>query len=83
MTAQVALVVAEWCPVCPRARELWRSLKKEYDFHYDEIDIASPSGEQLVSEFNILSVPTTIINGRVAFVGVPEHGEAVRKVTKV
>jgi glutaredoxin len=82
MTAQVALVVAEWCPVCPSARELWRSLRKEADFHYDEVDIATSLGEKLVSEFNILSVPTTIIDGTVAFVGVPERDEAIRRVTK-
>ena len=82
MTAQVALVIAEWCPVCPSAKELWRSLRKEIDFHYDEIDIASPLGEKLVAEFNILSVPTTIIDESVAFVGVPERNEAIRRVTK-
>lgn len=82
MITQVTLVVAGWCPVCPSARELWRGLKKEYDFHYDEIDVASPLGERLVSEFNILSVPTTIIDGSVAFVGVPEREGAIRKVTK-
>jgi thioredoxin 1 len=79
---QVTLLVADWCPVCPGAKELWRSLKNEHDFHYDEVDIASPFGEKLVSELNILSVPTTIIDGRVAFVGVPDRDEAIRKVTK-
>ncbi|MDG6909574.1 MAG: thioredoxin family protein [Nitrososphaerota archaeon] len=82
MTAQVALVVAEWCPVRPSAKELWRNLRKEVDFHYDEIDIASPLGEKLVAESNILSVPTATIDGSVAFVGVPERNEAIRRVTK-
>ncbi len=78
---QVTLLLAEWCPVCPSAKELWRGLRKEYGFHYNEVDITSPLGGELVSEFNILSVPTAIIDGNVAFVGVPARGEAIRKVT--
>lgn len=80
--ARVTLLVAEWCPVCPNARTLWRSLRNEYDFQYDEVDIASAAGEELVTTFNVLSVPTTFIDGEVAFVGVPKREEAIREVTK-
>lgn len=74
--------MAEWCPVCPSAKELWRGLKDEHRFSYKEVDIASPQGEELVSKFNIMSVPTTVIGDRIAFAGVPDRGEAVKEVTK-
>lgn len=81
MTAHVTLVVADWCPVCPRAKELWRSLRQPHDFHYNEVDIASPDGEERAARYNLLSVPTTVIDDRVAFVGVPPYGEAMQEVT--
>ncbi|MDG7008274.1 MAG: thioredoxin family protein [Nitrososphaerota archaeon] len=68
-------------PCLPERQRTWRNLRNEIDF-YEEIDIASPLGEKRVAEFNILSVPTTMIDRSVAFVGVPERNEAIRRVTK-
>lgn len=78
----VTLVVAEWYPVCPGARSLWRSLRDQLGFDYSEVDISSDEGERLVQAYNILSVPTTLIDGRVSFVGVPEREKAIREVEK-
>ncbi len=66
----------------PSAREPWRSIREVVDLRYDEVDIATSLGEKRVSESKILSVPTTIIEWSVAFVGVPERDEAIRRRTK-
>lgn len=79
---QVALLVAQWCPVCPSAKRLWGSLWDEYPFEYREVDISTDEGERIVEKHHLLSVPTTLIDGKVAFVGVPDREEAMREVRK-
>lgn len=73
----VVLLIADWCLVCPGAKELWDSLKKEYDFNYEACDIASEKGQELVKEYGVIGVPVSIIDGKVAFTGVPNRDDAV------
>ncbi len=73
---EVILVKTKWCPYCPSASALWKELKKNYKFDYKEIDASTPEGQELVSKYNIMAVPTTIIDGKVAFVGVPSREKA-------
>ena len=77
----VTLIKASWCPVCPQAEKLWAELIKMHDFDYREIDIASTEGEELVSKHSIMSVPTTIIDDKVAFVGVPDEKKAIQAIS--
>lgn len=76
----VVLLIADWCPVCPGAKELWDNLKKEYDFNYEIYDIASEKGQQLVKEYGITGVPVTIIDGKVIFSGLPDKEDAATAV---
>ena len=78
----VLLVKAAWCPICPQVEKLWSDLRKTYKFDYQEIDIASTEGEELVSKHSIMSVPTTIIDGQVAFVGVPDEKKAIKAIDR-
>ncbi|MBC7085216.1 MAG: thioredoxin family protein [Methanomethylovorans sp.] len=73
---KVTLVTAEWCHFCPTAKQVWRELKEKYNFEYSEVDYDSPEGKKLVDEFSIVSVPTTIIDDQIAFVGVPDKNKA-------
>ena len=74
--AKVSLLYASWCPSCPAAKTFWSRLKQEISFTYEEIDIESERGKDLAERLNIRSVPTSIINGRPYFVGVPEKQRA-------
>ncbi|MCK4268548.1 MAG: thioredoxin family protein [Actinomycetia bacterium] len=78
----VLLVKAAWCPICPQAEKLWNDLRRTYKFDYHEIDISSTEGEALVSKHSIMSVPTTIIDGKVAFVGVPDEKKAIQAIDR-
>ncbi len=78
--SEVVLVIADWCPICPKAKSLWQSIGEEYEFDYREVDIASKEGSELVIKHAIRSVPTTIIDGAVAFIGVPDRDRAVEAV---
>ncbi|MDW7732416.1 MAG: thioredoxin family protein [Methanolobus sp.] len=73
---KVTLVHSEWCHFCPAAKSLWRELKDKYDFEYEEVELDTPEGKELAQKFKIRSIPTTIIDDKIAFVGVPDREKA-------
>jgi thiol-disulfide isomerase/thioredoxin len=77
---KVTLVHAKWCHFCPTARKTWQKLNDEYDFEYKEVDIDSPEGKELAEKFKIRSIPTTIIDDKIVFVGVPDEDQASKVV---
>ncbi len=77
---KVQVVYTKACPFCPAAKDLFKDLKKEYKFDYEEIDAMTPKGQEVVSRFNIMSVPTTIIDDKVEFIGVPPREKAIEKI---
>jgi glutaredoxin len=79
---KVQIVTTKSCPYCPSAKRLWQEVKKEKNFDYQEVDAFSDEGRDLVEKFGIMTVPTTIIDGKVAFTGVPEKNKAVAAVSK-
>ncbi|MFN7065350.1 MAG: thioredoxin family protein [Aquificaceae bacterium] len=76
----VILLVSQWCGTCPFADALWRRLQEEYGFKYEVLDVAQPEGRMWVKKLMIRSVPSTIIDGRLVFVGVPDEVEARRVI---
>lgn len=79
---KVTVVTTKSCPYCPSAKKLWQDLKKTHKFEYEEVDAMSEKGQDLVGRFGIMSVPTTIIDGKVKFTGVPDKKKAVEAVSK-
>lgn len=79
---KVTMLTTKSCPYCPSAKRLWQELKKESKFDYEEVDALSEKGQDLVSRHGIMSVPTTIIDGKVAFIGVPDRSKAIAAVKK-
>ena len=77
---KVQVVYTKACPFCPATKELFRNLKKEYKFDYEEIDALTEKGQELVQKHMIMSVPTTIINDKIAFVGVPPKEKAIAAI---
>ncbi|MCS7084221.1 MAG: thioredoxin family protein [Aquificaceae bacterium] len=73
------LLVSQWCATCPDAERLWNKLKSEYNFDFQVLDVSQPDGRALAKKLMIRAVPSTVIDGKLAFVGVPEEAEA-RKV---
>ena len=78
---KVTLIHASWCTVCPAARKLWTDLKSQYDFEYEEVDVETPEGQVLIDKFGIVGVPTTIIDGEVAFSGLPKKTDAIARIS--
>jgi thioredoxin len=45
--------------------------------------VYSPEGLQLIRQYNIRSVPTTLIDKKVEFVGVPDRDAALARISCV
>lgn len=80
---KVILVTSNWCHFCPTTKKLWKDIKLDHDFEYEEIDFDSPEGENIVDKYSISSVPTTIINDKIAFVGIPDKDKAIKALQDV
>ena len=73
----VILLVSKWCAECIPADRVWKTLVEERkDFTYKLIDVADPEGRRLSIDLYIRSVPSTIIDGKLSYVGVPTKEDA-------
>jgi glutaredoxin len=78
---KVTVLTTKTCPVCPSAKRLWHDVQKDHKFDYEEVDAMSEKGRDIVERYGIISVPTTLINGKPAFTGVPNKEKAIAAVT--
>lgn len=77
---KVTVVTTKSCVYCPIAKRVWADVKTGRSFDYEEVDAMSDKGKELVERYGIMSVPTTIIDGKVAFTGVPDKSKAIAAV---
>ena len=78
--AKVILVTTKTCVYCPTAKKIWQEIRQSRNFDYQEVDAGTPDGQKIAQKFGVMSVPTTIINGRVEFVGVPDKARAILRL---
>ncbi|MBU5537358.1 MAG: thioredoxin family protein [Candidatus Aenigmatarchaeota archaeon] len=79
---KVQLVYTKSCVYCPIAKAMFRDLKKQYKFDYEEIDATSPEGQKLVAKYSIMAVPTIIVDNVVKWVGVPQKDKVIAVLGK-
>lgn len=78
---KVTLITSPAChDACEEAKAIWREVRKERQFKFEEVDITSPRGREMAATHNIFTTPTTLINGRVAFRSVPKLDHAAAKM---
>lgn len=80
--ANVILVTSQTCANCASAAELWESLQPVHKFRLQKVEITSGEGRSLAAKYNILSTPTTIIDGRVVFRQPPSRLRAALTVQR-
>jgi len=77
---KVILLVSKDCPYCPLAEDIWKELQKEYKFEFEEVDVNSEKGRELVKRYSIMAVPTTLVDDKIAFIGIPKKDKAMEIV---
>ena len=79
---KVQLVFTKTCVYCGPTKAIWHDLQKKFKFEYEEIDAETEKGQILVQKFKIMAVPTTIIDGKVRFIGLPNRSKAEEFVSE-
>ncbi len=71
------------CPHCDPATEIVKRVtKKSKGVEVIETYLESPGGAAKALMFGVESVPTILINEKIAFVGVPEEAKLERAIKK-
>ena len=83
MAIKVEVFSTSTCPHCPAAIAAAESAKDKLG---DAIDVesvkidADPENRQRAIDYQIMAVPTIVINGEVVFVGAPSEDELIGKL---
>ncbi len=72
MQNKIIVLIADWSKECKSVVDFWKKMKKQYDFDLEILNINKKEGAELMDEYEISSVPATIINNEVEFIGMPE-----------
>lgn len=72
MSRHIQLLVSEWCPTCPQAERLWQQIADETGASLDILDVTQRPGRDIVARLMIRTIPAAVIDGRLAFVGIPD-----------
>ena len=73
---KVQMVYTKYCVYCGPTKAMFKALREKHKFEYEEIDAETPEGQKLVQKFNIMAVPTVIVDDKVVFIGLPNKDKA-------
>ena len=79
---KVELLVSEWCPTCPAAEAVWRTVARERDIQFAVLDLVQPEARELAQRLRLKTVPAVVVNGALAGVGVQTLDEARKLVER-
>ncbi|MCD7782031.1 MAG: thioredoxin family protein [Methanosphaera sp.] len=77
MSVKLEVFTSQNCPYCPKAMEIAQEAVEELgdQIEYEHLDVNENMDK--VREYELLSVPSIVIDGEVAYVGVPEKDELI------
>ncbi|MDD6534124.1 MAG: thioredoxin family protein [Methanosphaera sp.] len=80
MVVKLEVYTSQTCPFCPRAVAAAEKVVEKFgdQVEYEHLDVAENMDK--VQQYEIMSVPTVIIDGEVAFVGAPTARNLAEKV---
>jgi protein-disulfide isomerase len=81
----IEVITSPNCPHSPKALKVAKQLVSKFKFPVilQESSIITEEGQARAYEFNVDSTPAILINGRIAFVGVPTVHELKDAVMEV
>lgn len=80
MTVKLEVYTSKTCPYCPMAVAAAEDAVKELGdaVEYEHLDVDENMDK--VRKYQIMSVPTVVIDDEVAFIGAPESNELISKL---
>ncbi|MDD3803863.1 MAG: thioredoxin family protein [bacterium] len=69
---RIIVLVGRWSHECREVEKFWKERIKKLPATLEIIDVDSDRGMNLMDEFEVSSVPVTIIDDEVIFIGMPD-----------
>ena len=69
---KVIVLTGPWSHECADVKAFWEAFRKRVPIDLNIIDVETEQGAKLMDEYEISSVPATIINSEVEFIGMPD-----------
>jgi glutaredoxin len=77
---KLVVYYTQWCPHCPKAKEVAKKVAKKLSIDYEEIDVGER--EDLARKYRITAVPTIYLDEERLFIGTPLEDELFKEVKK-
>lgn len=61
--AQITLLTQPSCAMCTQAKAILHRLGQEYPINIQEVDLASPDGQQLAARAGVMFAPGLLLDG--------------------
>lgn len=82
MSIKLEVFTSKTCPHCPSAVTVAQKVKDqlgdELDFQHLDVD----ENIDKVRQYQLMSVPTIVIDGKIAFIGAPSEEELLQSIKK-
>jgi glutaredoxin len=84
MVVRIDLFTSVFCPHSKEASNLMKNMASRFRGEIDcnEIHIETSEGRKKARIIGVKATPTVVVDGRIAFVGVPSREDLVREITK-
>jgi len=78
---QVKILSTPACGECAKAKKLLEEIKPQYpELVVEEVDMATPEGQEIISKYMIMSSPGVIINGELFSTGALDKQKLIEKL---
>lgn len=75
---KIELLIAQGCPFCREAEQVWRQAAAEQKAELSLLDVGHPHGQAITHRLTLKTVPAVLIDGTLKGVGVQTLDEARR-----
>lgn len=73
---EIELLIAEGCPFCREAEQVWRAVAAERGAELHLLDVSHADGQALTQRLSLHTVPAVLIDGILQGVGVQTLADA-------